>query len=89
MTCNPVFVGGAPPTIPVEKRRKRRWAVPAIRLSKTAFRINSERHEGVSRRDKLLAKMRTSPGNVRFGEIEALLRHEGFVLFNQRGSHRS
>ncbi len=48
-----------------------------------------KRHEGVSRRDKLLAKMRTTPGNVRFGEIDALLRHEGFVLFNQRGSHCS
>jgi predicted RNA binding protein YcfA (HicA-like mRNA interferase family) len=41
----------------------------------------------VSRRDKLLAKMRTTPGNIRFEEVDALLRHEGFVLFNQRGSH--
>jgi len=41
----------------------------------------------VSRRDKLLTKMRDTPGNIRFGEVNALLRHEGFVLFNQRGSH--
>jgi predicted RNA binding protein YcfA (HicA-like mRNA interferase family) len=41
----------------------------------------------MSRRDKLLVKMRRSPQSVRFGEVEALLRHEGFVLFNRRGSH--
>ena len=41
----------------------------------------------MSRRDKLLAKMQTTPGNIRFEEVDALLRHEGFVLFNQRGSH--
>lgn len=41
----------------------------------------------MGRREKLLDKMRNSPGNIRFGEVEALLRHEGFVLFNQRGSH--
>jgi len=43
----------------------------------------------MSRRDKLLDKMRASPGTIRFSEVEALLRHEGFVLFNSRGSHRS
>jgi predicted RNA binding protein YcfA (HicA-like mRNA interferase family) len=43
----------------------------------------------VSRREKLLDKIRLSPRNVRFSEIEALLRYEGFVLFNQRGSHRT
>ena len=37
----------------------------------------------------LLAKMRATPGNIRSGEVDALLRHEGFVLFNQRGSHRT
>jgi predicted RNA binding protein YcfA (HicA-like mRNA interferase family) len=41
----------------------------------------------VSRRDKLLNKMQTSPGNIYFREVDALLRYEGFVLFNQRGSH--
>ena len=41
----------------------------------------------MSRRDKLLAKMRDTPGNIRLGEVDVLLRHEGFVLFNQRGSH--
>lgn len=41
----------------------------------------------MSRRDKLLQKMRQSPQNIRFGEVQALLRYEGFVLFNRRGSH--
>ena len=31
--------------------------------------------------------MRATPGNIRFSEVNALLRYEGFVLFNQRGSH--
>jgi len=43
----------------------------------------------MSRREKLLEKMRNSPGSIRFGEVDALLRHEEFVLFNQRGSHRT
>jgi predicted RNA binding protein YcfA (HicA-like mRNA interferase family) len=43
----------------------------------------------MSRREKLLGKMRASPGAIRFSEVEALLRHEGFVLFNARGSHRT
>jgi predicted RNA binding protein YcfA (HicA-like mRNA interferase family) len=43
----------------------------------------------VTRREKALHKMRMSPGNVRFAEVDALLRAEGFVLFNQRGSHRT
>jgi len=41
----------------------------------------------VGRREKLLEKMRSSPQQIRFGEVDALLRYEGFVLFNQRGSH--
>ena len=41
----------------------------------------------MTRREKLLRKMREHPENVRFSEIEALLRYEGFVLFNRRGSH--
>lgn len=41
----------------------------------------------MSQRDKLLAKMRTRPDNIRFQDVDALLRHLGFVLFNQRGSH--
>jgi hypothetical protein len=41
----------------------------------------------MARREKLIAKMRNSPGNIRFSEVDALLRFEGFVLFNQRGSH--
>jgi len=41
----------------------------------------------MSRREKLLDRMRRSPQNIRFAEVQALLRYEGFVLFNQRGSH--
>lgn len=41
----------------------------------------------MTRREKLIEKMRTSPGNVRFSQVDALLRYEGFILFNQRGSH--
>jgi predicted RNA binding protein YcfA (HicA-like mRNA interferase family) len=41
----------------------------------------------MTRREKLLDKMRTAPGSIRFEEVDALLRHYGFVLFNQRGSH--
>lgn len=43
----------------------------------------------MTQRQKLLEQMRNSPGNIRFGQVNALLIHEGFVLFNQRGSHRS
>jgi predicted RNA binding protein YcfA (HicA-like mRNA interferase family) len=43
----------------------------------------------MSRREKLIEKMRNSPHSIRFGEVEALLRYEGFVLFNKRGSHRT
>lgn len=43
----------------------------------------------MSRREKLVDKMRTNPGNIRFSEVVALLQHEGFVLFNSRGSHRT
>ncbi len=43
----------------------------------------------MARREKLIEKMRNSPLNVRFSEVDALLRNEGFVLFNQRGSHRT
>ncbi len=41
----------------------------------------------MARRDKLIAKMRSSPGNIRFQEVVSLLKYEGFVLFKQRGSH--
>lgn len=41
----------------------------------------------MTRREKLIEKMRNSPGNVRFVEVDSLLKHAGFVLFNQRGSH--
>lgn len=41
----------------------------------------------MSRREKLLEKMHRTPGNISFREVDALLRYEGFVLFNRRGSH--
>jgi predicted RNA binding protein YcfA (HicA-like mRNA interferase family) len=41
----------------------------------------------MSRRDKLKQKMRNSPTGIRFAEVVSLLQHEGFVLFNRRGSH--
>jgi predicted RNA binding protein YcfA (HicA-like mRNA interferase family) len=43
----------------------------------------------MGRREKLIEKMRNSPRNIRFGEVNVLLRYEGFVLFNKRGSHRT
>jgi predicted RNA binding protein YcfA (HicA-like mRNA interferase family) len=43
----------------------------------------------MGRREKLIEKMRNSPRNIRYGEVNALLRFEGFVLFNKRGSHRT
>lgn len=43
----------------------------------------------MSRREKLIEKMRRTPRNIRFGEVDSLLRYEGFVLFNKRGSHRT
>ena len=41
----------------------------------------------MSRRDTLLEKMRIHPRSIRFSDVAALLKYEGFVLFNQRGSH--
>ena len=43
----------------------------------------------MSRREKLLEKMRTHPGDVRFSEVDAFLKAHDFILFNQRGSHCS
>jgi predicted RNA binding protein YcfA (HicA-like mRNA interferase family) len=43
----------------------------------------------MSRREKLFDKMKANPGSVRFSEVESLLKYEGFVLFNSRGSHRT
>ncbi|HPA46391.1 MAG TPA: type II toxin-antitoxin system HicA family toxin [bacterium] len=43
----------------------------------------------MSHRDKLIEKMRRTPADIRFTEVHALLRYEGFVLFNSRGSHRT
>src|SRR4051794_33530151 len=43
----------------------------------------------MSRRDKLIERMRSTPHKIRFSEVDALFTHEGFVLFNARGSHRT
>jgi predicted RNA binding protein YcfA (HicA-like mRNA interferase family) len=41
----------------------------------------------MSKRDRLLFRMRAAPHDIRFEEVARLLRQEGFVLFNRRGSH--
>jgi predicted RNA binding protein YcfA (HicA-like mRNA interferase family) len=43
----------------------------------------------MSKREKLIDKMRRATGSIRFAEAHSLLTHEGFVLFNKRGSHRT
>lgn len=43
----------------------------------------------MSRREKLVEKMRNTPGKIRFREVDSLLRYQEFVLFNKRGSHRT
>ena len=43
----------------------------------------------MSRREKLRKKMLAIPEKIRFAEVDALLRYEGFVLFNSRGSRRT
>ena len=42
------------------------------------------------RRDKLLSRLRSAPGSTRLSDIAVvMLRYQEFVLFNQRGSHRT
>lgn len=41
----------------------------------------------MTRREKLSRKMRAQPKEIRFKEVDALLRYNGYVLFNQRGAH--
>ena len=41
----------------------------------------------MSRREKLLERMRSTPGATRFGELQSLLAYEGFTVINTRGSH--
>ena len=43
----------------------------------------------MSQRAKLIEKMQASPASIRFAQVDALLRYEGFVLFNKRGSRSS
>ncbi len=41
----------------------------------------------MTRQEKLRKKLCESPQDIRFSEVQRLLQQEGFVLFNQRGSH--
>lgn len=41
----------------------------------------------MTQREKLIEKMKSHPGAIRFSQVDALLKYEGFVLFNKRGSH--
>ncbi|NQU05976.1 MAG: type II toxin-antitoxin system HicA family toxin [Calditrichaeota bacterium] len=41
----------------------------------------------MSRREKLIAKMKANPHRIRFTEMQTIVNSEGFVKFNQRGSH--
>lgn len=41
----------------------------------------------MSRRRKLIERMRLSPDTIRFDEVVALLAHESFVCTNRVGSH--
>jgi predicted RNA binding protein YcfA (HicA-like mRNA interferase family) len=41
----------------------------------------------MSRREKLLVKMRKTPDQIRITEVESLLLFEGFERINRRGSH--
>ena len=42
----------------------------------------------MAKKDRLLEKARTSPGNLLFNEICALAESVGFIFRNQAGSHR-
>jgi len=41
----------------------------------------------MSKRDKLIKRMHEAPHDIRFAELDALLRYEGCALFNQKRSH--
>ena len=41
----------------------------------------------MSRREKLLERMRSTPAATRFSQLQALLGYEGFRVINARGSH--
>ena len=43
----------------------------------------------MTRRQKLRDQLKNNPSNIRFGQVETVLKDEGFVLFNQRGSHHT
>jgi len=41
----------------------------------------------MTRMQKLTEKIKSNPRQVRFAELQLLLFAEGFIVFNQRGSH--
>jgi len=41
----------------------------------------------MSRRVKLVERMRSTPEATRFSQVQALLEYEGFTVINTRGSH--
>lgn len=43
----------------------------------------------MSKRLKAIQNMRANPQTVRFARLEALIFYQGFVRFNQKGSHIS
>lgn len=40
------------------------------------------------KKDKLYEKIKNNPQNIKFIEITALLKHYGFILERQKGSHK-
>jgi hypothetical protein len=42
----------------------------------------------MTQRDKLLARALNNPRGLSFAELEALLRHAGWIFDHQTGSHR-
>ncbi len=42
----------------------------------------------MSKKDKILAKAKNSPGNLSFSELCTLAKHAGFEFRNQTGSHK-
>ena len=42
----------------------------------------------MGKKDKILAKAQSSPGNLSFNELCTLAKHAGFEFRNQTGSHK-
>lgn len=68
----------------------REFVVPLSRTRQydtTRGTIPDERDRGVevTRKDKLIVKLLSRPPDMLFGEVEALLRHHGFVEETRKG----